>query len=129
MDMSLKKYLLITIPIIAIVIFAVLAYANFGGIGDTLSGVGGPFANGFYTLLTGPLLWGANGGWPTLAIFYLIGFILVPFGLAYFVWHYDLPYKISGASQPSPASNYDNSMQREPAEPERSNQPSTTTTK
>jgi hypothetical protein len=126
MEMSIKKYLLITIPIIAIVIFAVVAYANLGGIGTKLAGVGGPFASGFQKLLTGPLTWASAGGWPTLAIFYLVGFIVVPFSFAYLIWHYDVPYKFSSSTQSSPASNYDNSMKREPEEPERSSAPAVT---
>jgi hypothetical protein len=126
MELSFKKYLLITIPIFAIVIFALLAYLNVGNIGTTLSGVGGPFASGFQKLLTGPLTWASTGGWPTLAIFYLVGLIALPFSVAYIIWHYDVPYKITGATAPSPASSYDNSMKREPDEPERSSAPAVT---
>jgi hypothetical protein len=126
MELSFKKYLLITIPIFAVVIFALLAYLNVGGIGTKISGVGGPFAAGFQKLLIGPLTWASAGGWPTLAIFYLVGLIAIPFSFAYIIWHYDVPYKITGATAPSPASTYDNSMKREPDEPERSSAPAVT---
>jgi hypothetical protein len=46
---------------------------------------------------------------------------VVPFSFAYLIWHYDVPYKITGATAASPASSYDNTVAREPAEPERSN--------
>jgi hypothetical protein len=123
MEMGLKKYLLITIPILLIVIFAFLAYFNVGGIGSSLSGVGGPFARGIYNLAIAPLNWALGGGWPTLAVFYLIGFVVVPFALAYAVWHYDWPYKITGATANSAVAGYDNTMKREPDEPERAQTP------
>jgi hypothetical protein len=126
MELSFKKYLLITIPIFAVVIFALLAYLNVGGIGTKISGVGGPFAAGFQKLLIGPLTWASAGGWPTLAIFYLVGLIAIPFSFAYLIWHYDVPYKITGSTAASPASTYDNSMKREPDEPERSSAPAVT---
>jgi hypothetical protein len=116
MELSFKKYLLITIPIFAVVIFALLAYLNVGGIGTKLSGVGGPFASGFQKLLTGPLAWASNGGWPTLAIFYLVGFIAVPFSFAYLIWHYDVPYKITGSTAPSQITGYVAQRQPEDAE-------------
>jgi hypothetical protein len=42
------------------------------------------------------------------------------FGLAYWVWHWDIGYKFSNAMKPdTSASSFSNTMNREPPEPER----------
>lgn len=116
---SYKKYLIILAIIIPLVIVATLAFTNFAGIGDQLKGAGGPFAAGLYNVAVGPLNWALGGGFPTLALFYLLGLVVLPFSVAYIIWHYDVPYKIQGATAPSPTSAYTNTMSREPPEPER----------
>jgi len=65
-----------------------------------------------------PLQWALTDGW-TVLIFYLVGTGLL-LGFAMLWWNQDIPYKITGATTAaSPASNYDNTMSREPSEPER----------
>jgi len=120
-NISNKVFIAIITIFVIIAIIAVLIAMNFMGWGTALSGIGGPFAAGFYKLLVSPLSWASVGGWPTLLVFYIISFAIIPLLVAYSVWHFDIPYKITGSTAPSPASNYDNSMKREPEEPERSN--------
>ena len=119
---TLSKKILATIIIIAVVI-ALIAFAaifNVGNFGASMAGAGGPVAAGFYNLSAGFLKWALSGGWPTLAVFYLLGLIVIPFSFAFIIWHFDVPYKITGAATATnPASGYNNLTPREPAEPER----------
>jgi len=88
------------IAVIAICVFiAVFAFAavfNVGGLGTALAGVGGPVGSAFYSFFNAPVAWASAGGWPTLAAFYAT-FIVVMLVFAYVVWHFDLPYKVTGA--------------------------------
>lgn len=117
--LSNKVFAAIFAFVIIIAVLCVLLAMNFMGWGTALSGVGGPFAAGFYKILLAPFLWVVNGGWPTL----LTGIVVIAalmLSTAYLTWHYDVPLKFTGATSASPASGYDNSMKREPEEPERS---------
>jgi hypothetical protein len=120
MNISAKVLAILIIVACSIAVFAVMVAANLFGLGDALAGAGGPVAAGIYNLAIGPVNWALTGGWPTLAVFYLIGIIVVPFTFAYIIWHFDVPYKISGATAVTPANDYTNTMKREPDEPERS---------
>lgn len=120
MNISTKVLATLIIVACSITAFAAIAAVNWGGLGDTLAGFGGPVAAGIYNLAIGPVNWALSGGWPTLAVFYLIGIIVVPFTFAYIIWHFDVPYKIQGATATTPANDYTNTMRREPEEPERS---------
>ena len=107
--MEIGKKWLAVIIILAIVLtaFSFAVIFNVGGLGSSLAGAGGPIASGFYNLLVTPLNWALSGGWPTLAVFFLIGFVAFPCLLAYLVWHNDIPYKILG--QPGATTgNYQN---------------------
>lgn len=117
-----KKILAIIVAVsVAITLFAVAVWQNIGGLGTSLTGAGGPVASGFYKIANAPLLWASSGGWPTLAVFYC-GFIAVMFGFAWVIWHFDVPYKITGATQ-QPLGDLTHSVTREPEEPERAPQP------
>jgi len=118
-----KKFAVIFSIVIILAVVLTLLAVNFNGWGAAVSGVSGPFTSGISRLMQSPLNWALAGGYQLL-IFYLLAFVAVPVAVAYAVWHYDLPYKITGATAPSPASNYDNSMRREPEEAERSPQTS-----
>lgn len=120
-----KKYLIVTVILMSLVVFFTLAAVNFAGIGDKLSGVGGPFTTGAFKLGLGPLTWAQSGGYQML-VFYIINPLIISLMVAYVVWHFDLGYKLTGAvASSSPAAGYDNTMKREPEEPERSNTPIT----
>jgi hypothetical protein len=119
--MEISKKILVALMIlpVLIVLFAVACWQNWGGIGTALSGVGGPVGKGFMDLAAAPLTWAVNGGGPTLAIIYSAFFAIV-FGFAYWVWHWDIGYKIQNVTAPSTptTSGYTNTMNREPADPE-----------
>ena len=111
-----KKYLIITVILVSLVVFLTLAAVNFQGIGDKLGGIGGPFTNGLTKLGAGPLNWALIGGYQML-IFYLVSFALVPVLVAYVVWHYDIPYKIvSNSTADNKLVGYN--AQREPEDAE-----------
>jgi hypothetical protein len=105
--------------IIISVILVAVAFAialNVGGLGDSVSGFGGPLARGAYNIFVTPFNWVASGGWPTLAAgIGIVGLLMVL--SAYATWHYDIPYKITGVT------TADNKMlnytaQKEPEDPE-----------
>lgn len=119
---TLSKKVLVFLVITPLIVFgvAIAAILNIGGIGTALAGFGGPFGRGVLNILTAPLAWAITGGGPTIAVFWaLIAFGI--FGFAYWVWHWDIGYKLSSnMATKSPADGYDNSVRTEPAEPERS---------
>ena len=119
-QLGTKAFIAIIAVVVIVVSLAFCVTLNIGGLGTTLSGVGGPVAKGFYNLLVKPLQWALSSGWPTLGVFYLISFLAFPCFIAYLVWHYDVPLKVTGAASASPASNFTNTMNREPETPERS---------
>ena len=92
---SNKIFIVAIIAVSIIATFAVCVAANIGGLGTMLAGTGGSTAKGFYKIGLAPVSWAASGGWPTLTVFYLLGLLFIPLCVAYAVWHYDLPYKIS----------------------------------
>ena len=113
-----KKVLLILmlIPVLT-VIFAIACWQNWGGIGSALAGFGGPVGAGLINLAQAPFLWAISGSAPTIIVWALIFVGVV--GFAYWVWHWDIGYKLTGAVKDTPASSYSNDMKREPDEPER----------
>lgn len=118
-QLSKKALAVIIVVVFALTLTVVLIAVNFNGWGTALAGVGGPFANNVYNVFNGVPLWISSGGWPTLAVGILIFIVALPLLAAYAVWHYDVPYKITGAVAPNPASTFTNTMQREPSTPER----------
>lgn len=122
MELSKKLLAIIIIVAVSLTIVAVMAIFNIGGVGDSLAGAGGPFANGLYKVFKSPYEWALSGGWPTLAVVCLLFWVILPCSVAYAVWHYDIPYKITGAVAESPATGFGNTMQAEPQEPERAPQ-------
>jgi hypothetical protein len=71
-----------------------------------------------------PFKFALQGG-PQTALVYGLAAAAI-FGFAYWVWHWDIGYKFSSTIAPSSAaSGYDNTVNREPDEPERSNTPIT----
>ena len=118
MNLSKKVFAVILAVAIGLTAFCICAFLDIGGIGTALAGFGGPITVGLKNLGMAPLNWAVTDGW-TVLIFYSV---LLIGGLAFasIWWQYDIPYKITGATTAaSPASNYDNTMSREPAEPER----------
>jgi len=117
-------------------ILAVLLIAAIAGTAVTMAAIFVPAVGKFFASGTGPagaaalsvakapLAWALSGGGPTIFGFWGIA-LLVVFGFAYWVWHWDIGYKISKSSAPSVPDGYSNTMKREPEEPERS--PTTTT--
>jgi hypothetical protein len=118
-----KKYaILITLVVIAVIPLTLLA-VNFNGWGKQVSGWTGPFTNGAFKLGLIIPNFMVSSGYNMLIIYILAG-ILYPLLIAYVVWHFDVGYKFTGAAvAASPASGYDNTMRREPEEPERSQAP------
>ena len=117
-----KYYIIGLIICVVIAVIATLIGVNFMGWGTSLSGAGGPVARGLYNVFVTPFTWAASGGWPTLAAgLSIIGLLMIL--SAYAVWHYDIPYKITGATQSNPAGEFTNTTTREPCEPERAPQP------
>ena len=117
--MQLSKKVLAIIIVLAIILTAVAMAAIFV-----------PSVNAWFSVNTGswgvtalaiaqaPLQYALSGGAQTALFWGVITAGL--FGFAYWVWHWDIGFKLSGATKPSsPASNYDNNMAREPTEPER----------
>ena len=116
-----KKVLavLMVIPVVAVLI-GIAAWQNWGGIGTALSGLGGPVGAGLLSGFSAPLQWALSGGGATLAMFWGLIFA-VGFGFAYWVWHWDIGYKLQGTTaQNIPLGTH--STQREPEEPERAPQ-------
>jgi hypothetical protein len=118
-NLSKKALAVVIVIVFALTLTAVLIAVDFQGWGTSLAGVGGPFAANIYNLFNGVPVWISSGGWPTLGVGILIFIVALPLLAAYAVWHYDVPYKITGAVAPSPASTFTNTMQREPTPPER----------
>lgn len=112
-----KWYLLGIIILVIIVIIGTLVAVDFQGWGKALAGAGGPFAAGLYNALVTPFKWAASGGWPTLgAALAIIGILMI--ASAWSVWHYDIPYKFTGAASSSSSQTMANTTKREPDEPE-----------
>jgi hypothetical protein len=124
---SNKVFIAVLVIAIVLVSFAFCVALNVGGLGTALSGVGGPLAKGAYNIFAAIPQFALSGGWPTLTAIGVIFVVIVPILAAYTTWHYDIPYKITGATTTNPAGNYTNTMSREPADPE--TQPKTNTTK
>jgi len=83
-----------------------------------VAGFGGPITVALRDAGRAPLQWGLTDGW-TVLIFWTVAAIVVV-GCCVLWFEKDITYKITGATTAaSPASNYDNTMSREPAEPER----------
>jgi hypothetical protein len=121
---SNKVYIAILAVAILVTVFAMLVATNQFGLGATFAGAGGPIATNIYNVLVGFPKWVISGGWPTLIAGGMIATIIPAVLLAYATWHYDLPCKLTGATaSSSPASGYDNTMKREPDEPERGAKP------
>ncbi len=94
--MEISKKLLITLLIIAVVITAIaMAAAFIPQVRAAFSNVGGPIGSGLMNVLSYPLKAALSGGGPTLFAFYGIATALV-LGFAYWVWHWDIGYKING---------------------------------
>jgi len=117
--LSKKGLAILIIIVFTLTLITALIAVNFQGWGTSLAGVGGPFAANMYNLFNGVPVWISSGGWPTLAAGILIFLVGLPLLAAYAVWHYDVPYKITGATAPNPTSSYTNTMNREPTPPER----------
>jgi hypothetical protein len=92
-------------------------------VGKFFAGATGPIGAVALSVALMPLNWAKSGGGPTVFAFWGI-LAVVMFGFAYWVWHWDIGYKISKSSAPSVPDGYSNTMKREPEEPERS--PTTT---
>jgi len=120
--MELTKKVLAIIVIFSVIgtAVALAAVFNLGGFGTAVAGAGGPAAAGIYKIGNAPLLWASSGGWPTLAAFYL-GFVALIFAFAWVIWHFDVPYKITGATAAPEIQSHVTT--REPEEPERAPQP------
>jgi hypothetical protein len=94
---SNKVFIVVLVIAIILVSFAFCVALNVGGLGTSLSGVGGPIAKGLYNILNTVPIWISSGGWPTLAVGILAFVVVIPVLAAYLCWHTDLPYKITGA--------------------------------
>jgi hypothetical protein len=117
--MEMSKKVLVALLIVAIIVTAVTMAALFvPAVRLWFTNISGPAGTGAINLLQTPLKWALTGGANTIAL-WGVGLIVL-FGFAYWVWHWDIGYKFTGATTPNPASGYDNSMKREPEEPERS---------
>jgi hypothetical protein len=116
-----KKVLvaLMVLPVL-VVVLAVAAWQDWGGIGTAISGFGGPLGAGALSLAQTPLTWAVSGGGPTTAALYaVIGLAIV--GFAYWVWHWDIGYRLQNTFKPDVPTNagFTNTMSREPSDPER----------
>ena len=123
MNLSRKVFVIILAIAIGLTAFCLCAFLDVGGLGTSLAGVGGPLTVGLKDIGMAPLRWALTDGW-TVLIFYtalLIGGLV----FASIWWQYDVPYKITGATTTSPASEYNTTLKREPSEPERA--PTTST--
>jgi len=117
MDTWKKFAIIITVVVILVVPLTLLAI-NYNGWGAQLSTSLTPFTTGIQKV--GQVI-------PTAMLengyVMLIGYLAIPllmFGFAVIYWNRDWGYKITGASATTnSASNYDNTMKREPEEPER----------
>lgn len=118
--MNISKKVLAALIVIAIIVTAVAMAAIFvPAVGAWFSTNFGGVGTGFLNLFTVPLTWALSGGGPTIAVFWGI-IIIAALGFTYIVWHYDVPYKVTGVTAVTPATGYTNTMSREPPEPERS---------
>ena len=105
--------------VIFLAVLITLISTNTFGWGVAVAGFGGPLAVGLYKIFISPLNWALSGGWPTLAVFILLGFVALPIGIAALTWHYDIPYKLQNTVAPNPSNAYTATVKREPEEPER----------
>ena len=116
-ELSKKVLLVLMVIPVLVVIFAIAYWQNWGGIGSALAGFGGPVGSGLLAIMQNPFKFALQGG-PQTALVYGLGAAII-FGFAYWVWHWDIGYKLTGAVKDTPASTYSNDMKREPDEPER----------
>jgi hypothetical protein len=106
MDMSKKALIIIIVLAVAGTAFAMAVWANIGGLGTKLAGVGGPVGNTIYNGLNSIPTWISRGGWPTLAVGILTFCLLLPGLVAYACWHYDIPYKFTGNPNSTGSGSY-----------------------
>lgn len=120
MGYTLSKTWLLVLMLVPVIItlVAIAAWQNWGGIGTALAGFGGPLGAGLVNIASMPMNF-ALAGTAQLAIVWG-AIVLAMLGFAYWVWHWDIGYKLSRGTSASPVLNYDNTMKREPEEPERS---------
>jgi hypothetical protein len=115
--MNVSKKVLIAILVIAILGTALTMAAIFvPAVGEWFSSFSGPFGSGIINLFQMPLKAALEGGAQTIAFWGIIAIIV--FGFAYWVWHWDIGYKISGATAPAVEQAFSNTTKREPDEPE-----------
>lgn len=114
-----KKFAIIFAVLAPLLIIITLLAVNFQGWGTAVSKTGGPFFTGLFNLGAMIPKFMLQDGY-RMAIGYLVGLLVIPLTVAYLVWHFDIGYKLGNASKSeSPASGYDNTMSREPAQPEK----------
>ena len=115
-----KKYLIVTVLLMSIVVALTLLAVNFQGWGTAVSSSTGPVTTGLYNIGANYLSFGLQSGYNMLLIIIVIPAIAIVIS-CYVTWHWDVGYMLSkNNASSSPASNYDNTMKREPEEPERS---------
>ena len=126
--MNISKKVLIILLALAIIITAITMAAVFvPAVGKWFSTTFGGAGAGLVNLAQIPLKFALEGGAQTFAL-YGIG-LLVLFGFAYWVWHWDIGYKFTGANQNAGDGNYqstpsqniiplENNLQSEPTKKE-----------
>lgn len=115
-----RKVLAVIITVAVILTIIAMLAIFYKPFGEAVSGFGGPVGAGIVTALSAPLQWALSGGGPTLAVFYGLALAII-FGFAYWVWHWNIGYKITGITAASELPSH--SVTHEPEEPERAPQP------
>ena len=124
--MNISKKVLIILLALAIIITAITMAAVFvPAVGKWFSTTFGGAGAGLVNLAQMPLKFALSGGAQTFAL-YGIGFLIL-FGFAYWVWHWDIGYKLQGAASTTENKLTDYATQREPDEPETHANTTTTT--
>ena len=120
-----KKFAIVITVVCILVIPLTLLVVNFNGWGANLSKQAVPITNGLHNI--GKIIPTAmlNNGYIMLIAYLAVPILMFASALIY--WNQDWGYKLTGSkAATNSASTYDNSMKREPDEPERSSVPAVT---
>lgn len=114
--MNVSKKVLAALLVIAIIATAVAMAAIFvPAVGAWFSTNFGAVGAGLINVMQLPFKWALSGGGATTAAVWAIGFVVL-LAFAYWVWHWDIGYKLTGAAQENKLTTY--TTQREPEQPE-----------
>lgn len=116
-NLESKAFVAVILFFCIVAVLIVLVVIDFNGWGTALAGIGGPFTAGLYNTVNAIPIWISSGGWPTLGFGIVVFLVIWPLIIGYVFERKHVIATLRGATASTPA--YDNTMNVEPAEPER----------